>query len=65
MMHEHSSLIAEVDAFIERQSMSPITFGRKAMSDPHFVAQLRNGRRVWPETAAKVRAFMSAYGAKA
>lgn len=39
--------------------MSEITFGRKALSDPHFVRQLRNGRRVWPETEAKVRKFIA------
>ena len=55
------SLIDEVDAFLKRWDMAPVTFGRKAMSDPHFVGQLRDGRRLWPETEAKVRKFMREY----
>ncbi len=51
----------EIDEFLERHSMSPVTFGREAMRDPHFVRDLRNGRRLWPETEAKVRAFMEGY----
>ena len=55
------SLVSEVEAFCARSRMSPITFGRKAMSDPHFVRDLRNGRRLWPETEARVRTFMAEY----
>jgi len=39
--------------------MSEITFGRKAMSDPHFVRDVRKNRQLWPATQDKVRAFMS------
>lgn len=55
------SFIQTVDAFLERTGMAPVTFGREAMNDPHFVRDLRNGRRLWPETEAKVRAFMASY----
>ena len=41
--------------------MAPVTFGRKALNDPHLVADIRKGRRLWPETESKVRAFMAAY----
>ncbi|PTQ13549.1 hypothetical protein CLG96_01990 [Sphingomonas oleivorans] len=54
-------LIDAIDEFVAHHRMSPITFGRKALSDPHFVGQLRAGRRVWPETEAKVRHFMATY----
>lgn len=54
-------LIEAIDAFVERHGMSPVTFGRKAMSDPHFVRDVRNGRRLWPDTEAKVRRFMESY----
>lgn len=50
-----------VEAFLKRVDMAPVTFGREAMNDPHFVRDLRNGRRLWPETEAKVRAFMANY----
>ena len=48
-----------VDAFLALHDMAPVTFGRLAMKDPHFVRDLRAGRRVWPETEDKVRAFMT------
>lgn len=54
-------LVDAIGDFIDRHSMSPITFGRLALKDPHFVRDLRGGRRVWPETEAKVRAFMADY----
>ena len=57
------TLLPEIEAFLERHSMRPTTFGRGFNNDVHFVRQLREGRRVWPETAAKARAFMAARNA--
>lgn len=59
-------LIEEIDAFVARHDMSPVTFGRLAMKDPHFVRDLRGDgrekpRRLWPETEDRVRAFMAEY----
>lgn len=54
-------MVSAVEAFLDRTSMSPVTFGREAMNDPHFVRDLRKGRRVWPETDEKVRTFMATY----
>lgn len=62
-MEQPQPLPAAIDSFLEAHSMSPVTFGRSAMNDPHFVRDLRNGRRLWPETEAKVRAFMAAHRA--
>lgn len=64
MQHASAPLIEAIDAFVAKNNMSPITFGRKALGDPHFVAQLRDGRRLWPETEAKVRGFMATYQAE-
>lgn len=61
MDQPNNSLIDEIDSFVADAGMSPITFGRKALGDPHFVSQLRNGRRLWPETEAKVRRFIAEY----
>lgn len=63
MQHEAPSLPDAIDAFIGTHAMSPVTFGRLAMKDPHFVRDIRSGRRVWPETEAKVRQFMAQYQA--
>jgi 2,4-dienoyl-CoA reductase-like NADH-dependent reductase (Old Yellow Enzyme family) len=56
-------LVAVIDAFLDERAISHVSFGRAAMNDPHFVRDLRKGRRVWPETEAKVRAFMANHAA--
>lgn len=48
-----------IEAFLALHDMAPVTFGRLAAKDPHFVRDIRGGRRVWPETDAKIRAFMA------
>jgi hypothetical protein len=63
-MEQPPSLIADIDAFLETTQMSPVTFGRKALGDPHFVGQLRGGRRCWPETEAKARRFIEVSSAE-
>jgi hypothetical protein len=59
-------LLADILAFIETHRMAESTFGRDALGDWRFIAELRgdNGkrpRRVWPETEQKVRTFMATY----
>lgn len=54
-------LIHDIDAFCEAQGMSPWQFGLLALNDKPFVKQLRDGRRVWPATEARVRDFMATY----
>jgi hypothetical protein len=55
------SLLTDIELFIDTHGLSATKFGEAAMGDRHFVKQLRNGRRVWPETEAKVRQFMVTY----
>lgn len=55
------TLLTDIEAFCKTHGMSVWDFGEKALNDRPFVGQLRNNRRVWPETEAKVRAFMDAY----
>lgn len=56
-----NTLLSEIEAFLETHGMAPTRFGDEALGDRHFVRQLRSGRRVWPETEAKVRRFMATY----
>lgn len=58
-----SSLLDDIDAFLDTHKVVPTAFGAQALNDRHFVRQLRAGRRVWPETEAKVRRFMATYRA--
>ena len=48
-----------IEAFLTLHDMAPVTFGRLAAKDPHFVRDIRGGRRVWPETDARIRAFIT------
>lgn len=41
--------------------MAKTRLGLLALNDKAFVGQVENGRRVWPETEAKVRKFMAEY----
>jgi hypothetical protein len=56
-----ATLLTDIEAFLRANpSFSATSLGDRALGDRHFVRQLRNGRRVWPETEEKVRAFMLA-----
>lgn len=51
-------LLNDIQAFLSASDMPPTRFGELALNDKGFVIRLRKGRRVWPETEEKVRAFM-------
>lgn len=55
------NLLEDIEAFLTTHNMVPTTFGDLSLNDRHFVRQVRAGRRVWPETEAKVRRFMATY----
>lgn len=61
MVAAMSSLLSDIHAFCEAQNIKPTRFGEMALNDKPFVSQLEAGRRVWPETEAKVRRFMATY----
>ncbi|ODT80605.1 MAG: hypothetical protein ABS76_15620 [Pelagibacterium sp. SCN 64-44] len=51
-------LLDEIDAYLAGVKMSETTFGRKAVNDGKFVPRLRAGKRCWPETEERVRAYI-------
>ena len=53
------ALLSEVEDFLREFGITPSGFGRRSLGDPALVGELRAGRRVWPETAARIRAFMA------
>jgi hypothetical protein len=55
------TLLSEIEAFCDAQGIAPSKFGELAMKDKRFVFDLREGRRVWPETAQAVRSFMASF----
>jgi len=56
------TLLPAIEAFLAAHSVSPCRFGLEAVNDPHFVEDLRAGRRCWPETEARVRGYMDQFG---
>lgn len=56
-----SSLLHDIETFLLSTEIAESAFGRGAVNDWKFVRDLRSGRRIWPETEAKVRRFMLTY----
>ena len=54
-------IVLEIDSFLTAHQMAESYFGRKAANDWKLVRQLRAGRRLWPDTEARIRAFMASY----
>ena len=57
------SLLGSISEFCRRTGMAESTFGRRAVNDGKFVARLRDGARVTPETLQRVNQFMGKHGA--
>ena len=56
------SLLGSISDFCRRTGMAESTFGRRAVNDGKFVARLRDGARVTPETLQRVNEFISRHG---
>lgn len=54
-------IVPEIDSFLKVHKMAESYFGRKAANDWKLVRQLRAGRRLWPDTEARIRTFMASY----
>ena len=54
-------VLREIEEFLIRHNMAASTFGRKCMNDSHLVYHMRDGRKIWPHTAEKIRQFMTAW----
>ncbi len=54
-------LIRQIEVFLRDTGLPWTKFERLAVSDPRFVADLRNGRIPRPETQSRVEHFMNIY----
>lgn len=52
------TFLADIDAFLELEGMSPTAFGKEAVGDPNLVHDLRNGRMPGLRLIGSVQAFM-------
>ena len=55
-----SSLISDIERAAAALGVSPSTIGERAGQGGRFYARLKEGARVWPETAQKVQGWISA-----
>src|SRR5436189_2949583 len=65
MAHAAVDLLDSISEFCRRAGMAESTFGRRAVNDGKFVARLRDGARITPETLGRVNAFLERHGASA
>lgn len=54
-------LLPRIEAFLRKTGLPWTKFGRLAVGDPRFVADLRNGRAPRPATEARAEHFMNTY----
>lgn len=53
------TLSVEMEAAAARLGIEPSTLGERAGQGGRFYSRLKDGKRVWPETAAKVREWIA------
>ena len=58
-----NKLLSDIEAFLAASGMGESYFGKAAAGNSELVARLRDNRRVWPETEARVRRFIKARSA--
>jgi hypothetical protein len=64
-MQEAVGLLDSISEFCRRANMAESTFGRRAVNDGKFVARLRDGARITPETLERVSEFLTTHGVAA
>ncbi|HTN28848.1 MAG TPA: hypothetical protein VL180_13805 [Burkholderiales bacterium] len=60
-----SDLLETIAEFCRRSGVAESTFGRRAVNDGKFVARLRDGARITPETLERVSDYLARHGATA
>lgn len=58
-MDNASNLITEIENAAARLNVAPSTIGERAGQGGRFYIRLKEGARVWPETAQKVRDWIA------
>ena len=54
-------ILSEIDAFLRIHKLSESAFGRLSVNDWKLIRQIKAGRRLWPDTEARIRTFMVTY----
>lgn len=53
-------LLTTIERYLRKTGTKPTRFGRDAVGDPQFVADLRNGREPREATVRRVTAYLAA-----
>ena len=56
---QHPRLLQEIEEYLSLTGMGEAYFGKKSARNSELVRRLRDGGRIWPETADRVRRFMA------
>jgi homoserine dehydrogenase len=59
IMQTAAEFLAEIEKFLEKNSIAPATFGRLIMGDPSFIFELREGRAPSIDTCARISRIIS------
>ena len=62
LVQESVGLLDSISEFCRRANMAESTFGRRVVNDGKFVARLRDGARITPETLERVSDFLTTQG---
>lgn len=54
-----TDLLTTIQAFLAETGMGPSYFGKVSCGNSEVVSRLERGGRIWPDTEAKIRAFMA------
>ena len=65
IVEQGGSLLDSISEFCRRSGIAESTFGRRAVNDGKFVARLRDGARITPETLERVANYLGRHGASA
>jgi len=65
VIERSGTLLDSISAFCRRSGIAESTFGRRAVNDGKFVARLRDGARITPETLERVSTYLERHGASA
>lgn len=55
---DHVDLLRRIELYLRRHKLTPTRFGREVMGDPHFVKNLRSGRKMREKTVELVAAWL-------
>src|SRR5258706_11760014 len=65
IVEQGGTLLDSIADFCRQHGIAESTFGRRAVNDGKFVARMRDGARITPETLDRVTTFLERHGATA